>query len=82
MGLILKKTDGEQLGPELVLGAADSLLIGKRGEEDGKWWWFNDDKVSEVESDKIDALSGGGKSWSKFCAMFCANQPQAKVTRR
>jgi ubiquitin carboxyl-terminal hydrolase 14 len=30
--------------------------------EDGKWWWFNDDKVSEFEADRIDTLSGGGKS--------------------
>ncbi len=35
---------------------------GKRKEEDGKWWWFNDDKVSEVEADKIEGLSGGGTS--------------------
>lgn len=34
---------------------------GKRGPEDGKWWWFNDDKVSEVDGDKIESLSGGGK---------------------
>ena len=34
---------------------------GKRKEEDGKWWWFNDDKVSEVEAEKIESLSGGGK---------------------
>jgi ubiquitin carboxyl-terminal hydrolase 14 len=34
---------------------------GKRWEEDGKWWWFNDDKVSEVEAEKIETLSGGGK---------------------
>ena len=33
---------------------------GKRKEEDGKWWWFNDDKVSEVDGDKIETLSGGG----------------------
>ena len=33
---------------------------GKRKEEDGKWWWFNDDKVSEVEAEKIETLSGGG----------------------
>ena len=33
---------------------------GKRKEEDGKWWWFNDDKVSEVNADKIETLSGGG----------------------
>ena len=34
---------------------------GERKEEDGKWWWFNDDKVSEVDPDKIETLSGGGK---------------------
>ena len=34
---------------------------GKKGEEDGKWWWFNDDKVSEVDADKIDSLAGGGE---------------------
>lgn len=40
---------------------------GRRKEEDGKWWWFNDDKVAEVEADKIDTLSGGGKS--SFCRL-------------
>ena len=39
---------------------------GKRKEEDGKWWWFNDDKVSEVDAEKIETLSGGGKHWSFF----------------
>jgi ubiquitin carboxyl-terminal hydrolase 14 len=34
---------------------------GKRKVEDGKWWWFNDDKVSEVDAEKIETLSGGGK---------------------
>jgi ubiquitin carboxyl-terminal hydrolase 14 len=34
--------------------------------EDGKWWWFNDDKVSEYEGDRIDTLSGGGKLTSKL----------------
>ena len=34
---------------------------GKRTEEDGKWWWFNDDKVSEVDAEKIETLSGGGE---------------------
>ena len=38
---------------------------GKRIEDDGKWWWFNDDKVTEVEADKVEALSGGGKSNQK-----------------
>ena len=40
-------------------GALD-LKTGKRKEEDGKWWWFNDDKVSEVDADIIESLSGGG----------------------
>jgi ubiquitin carboxyl-terminal hydrolase 14 len=39
---------------------------GKRKAEDGKWWWFNDEKVSEVEQDRIDGLSGGGE-----CALVC-----------
>lgn len=34
---------------------------GKVKEEDGKWWWFNDDKVSEVEAEKIESLVGGGE---------------------
>ena len=40
-------------------GALDPKT-GKRKEEDGKWWWFNDDKVSEVDADIIETLSGGG----------------------
>ena len=36
---------------------------GKRKEEDGKWWWFNDEKVSEVEAEKIETLSGGGEQF-------------------
>lgn len=30
--------------------------------EDGKWWWFNDERVTEVEADKIETLAGGGES--------------------
>ncbi|PQE32939.1 hypothetical protein CJF32_00001426 [Rutstroemia sp. NJR-2017a WRK4] len=45
---------------------------GVRGEEDGKWWWFNDDKVSEVEADKIDTLSGGGESHSALILLYRA----------
>ncbi|KAI4215584.1 MAG: hypothetical protein LQ351_002053 [Letrouitia transgressa] len=41
-------------------GALDAQS-GKRKEEDGKWWWFNDEKVSEVEAEKIETLSGGGE---------------------
>jgi ubiquitin carboxyl-terminal hydrolase 14 len=45
---------------------------GKRMEEDGKWWWFNDDKVSEVEYDRIEALSGGGESDSALILLYRA----------
>lgn len=30
--------------------------------EDGKWWWFNDERVTEVEAEKIETLAGGGES--------------------
>ena len=39
---------------------------GKRKAEDGKWWWFNDDKVSEVEAEKIEGLAGGGECCAPF----------------
>lgn len=45
---------------------------GKRGDEDGKWWWFNDDKVMEVEAEKIDTLSGGGESHSALILLYRA----------
>jgi len=45
---------------------------GKRGVEDGKWWWFNDDKVSEVEAEKILTLSGGGESHSALILLYRA----------
>jgi ubiquitin carboxyl-terminal hydrolase 14 len=45
---------------------------GKKGEEDGKWWWFNDDRVSEVHADKIDTLSGGGESHSALILLYKA----------
>jgi len=45
---------------------------GKKGEEDGNWWWFNDDKVSEVTPDKITTLSGGGESHSALILLYRA----------
>ncbi|KAH8677202.1 ubiquitin carboxyl-terminal hydrolase 14 [Ilyonectria robusta] len=45
---------------------------GKKGEEDGKWWWFNDDKVTEVEADKIQTLAGGGESHSALILLYKA----------
>jgi ubiquitin carboxyl-terminal hydrolase 14 len=40
--------------------------------EDGKWWWFNDDKVQEVESEKIEQLSGGGETHSALILLYRA----------
>ncbi|KAJ4417181.1 deubiquitinating enzyme [Gnomoniopsis sp. IMI 355080] len=45
---------------------------GKVGAEDGLWWWFNDDRVSEVTEDKITALSGGGESHSALILLYKA----------
>ncbi|ESZ98521.1 ubiquitin C-terminal hydrolase [Sclerotinia borealis F-4128] len=53
-------------------GPLDSKT-GKRGEEDGKWWWFNDEKVSEVEADKITSLAGGGESHSALILLYKAS---------
>ncbi|EWY89322.1 ubiquitin thiolesterase [Fusarium oxysporum NRRL 32931] len=45
---------------------------GKKGEEDGKWWWFNDHQVSEVEAEKIATLAGGGESHSALILLYRA----------
>ncbi|KAH7158231.1 hypothetical protein B0J13DRAFT_543874 [Dactylonectria estremocensis] len=45
---------------------------GKKGEEDGKWWWFNDDRVTEVEAEKIQTLAGGGESHSALILLYKA----------
>jgi ubiquitin carboxyl-terminal hydrolase 14 len=40
--------------------------------EDGKWWWFNDDKVQETESEKIETLAGGGETHSALILLYRA----------
>ncbi|KAJ4994306.1 ubiquitin carboxyl-terminal hydrolase [Stagonosporopsis vannaccii] len=52
-------------------GAKDPVT-GKRKPEDGKWWWFNDDKVSEVDAERIQTLSGGGQSHSALILLYRA----------
>ncbi|KAI0886054.1 cysteine proteinase [Annulohypoxylon maeteangense] len=52
--------------------APADVKTGKRKEEDGKWWWFNDDKVSEVTADKIETLAGGGESHSALILLYRA----------
>ncbi|KAF1348654.1 ubiquitin carboxyl-terminal hydrolase [Delphinella strobiligena] len=51
---------------------------GKLEEEDGKWWWFNDDKVSEVEAEKIETLTGGGESHSALICLYRAIELPSK----
>ena len=45
---------------------------GKREAEDGKWWWFNDDRVREVDGEKIETLAGGGESHSALILLYRA----------
>ncbi|KFH41261.1 Ubiquitin carboxyl-terminal hydrolase-like protein [Hapsidospora chrysogenum ATCC 11550] len=45
---------------------------GKKTEEDGTWWWFNDDRVTEVPGEKIDTLAGGGESHSALILLYKA----------
>lgn len=45
---------------------------GVKGEEDGNWWWFNDEKVTEVTADKIETLAGGGESHSALILLYKA----------
>ncbi|KAF2708215.1 ubiquitin carboxyl-terminal hydrolase 14 [Pleomassaria siparia CBS 279.74] len=53
------------------LGSKDPIT-GKRKAEDGKWWWFNDEKVSEVDAERIQTLSGGGQSHSALILLYRA----------
>ena len=54
------------------------LADGSLAEEDGKWWWFNDDKVSEVEAEKVETLSGGGESHSALILLYKAFELHSK----
>lgn len=47
-------------------------VTGKVGKEDGTWWWFNDDKVSEVPGEKIETLAGGGETHSALILLYKA----------
>ena len=62
-------------------GAMDPST-GKRKAEDGKWWWFNDDKVSEVDAEKIETLSGGGRLRGLLVIMMILCSHPANPGRR
>ncbi|CCH41374.1 putative ubiquitin carboxyl-terminal hydrolase [Wickerhamomyces ciferrii] len=38
--------------------------------DDNKWWRFNDDKISIVDKDRIESLSGGGESDSALILIY------------
>lgn len=44
----------------------------KKSDTSGKWWWFNDDKVSEVDEEHIKTLAGGGQSHSALILLYRA----------
>ncbi|KAF2218656.1 hypothetical protein BDZ85DRAFT_253384 [Elsinoe ampelina] len=44
----------------------------KDGTVENKWWWFNDDKVSEVDAEKIETLCGGGETHSALILLYRA----------
>lgn len=46
--------------------------VEKNEDDEGKWWWFNDEKVSEVDNEKIETLAGGGESHSALILLYRA----------
>jgi len=44
----------------------------KKGGDGKTWYFFNDDKVSEVPEDKIEQLAGGGESHSALICLYQA----------
>ncbi|KAF3905183.1 hypothetical protein AA313_de0206208 [Arthrobotrys entomopaga] len=47
-------------------------LAGGGGAEGSKWWFFNDEKVSEVGWDRIETLAGGGEAHSALILLYKA----------
>lgn len=44
--------------------------VKKEGGDGKTWWFFNDDRVSEVGEEKIEQLSGGGKNRPCWTLIF------------
>ncbi|KKA29201.1 hypothetical protein TD95_000935 [Thielaviopsis punctulata] len=55
----------------------EAVVDAKTGKktEDGSWWWFNDDKVSEVGAEKIEGLAGGGETHSALVLLYRSVAP-------
>ncbi|EGX53976.1 hypothetical protein AOL_s00004g635 [Orbilia oligospora ATCC 24927] len=45
-------------------------LAGGGGAEGSTWWFFNDEKVTEVGWDRIETLAGGGESHSALILLY------------
>jgi ubiquitin carboxyl-terminal hydrolase 14 len=66
-------------------GSIVNPKTGQKSEEDGNWWWFNDDNVSEVGSERIDQLAGGGESHSALILLYGSVPlplPESRVTEQ
>ncbi|KAL7272416.1 deubiquitinating enzyme [Rhizina undulata] len=46
--------------------------VKKEGGDGKSWYFFNDDKVSEVNQDKIESLAGGGEAHSALILLYRA----------
>ncbi|KIH87499.1 ubiquitin carboxyl-terminal hydrolase 14 [Sporothrix brasiliensis 5110] len=66
-------------------GSIVNPKTGHKSEEDGNWWWFNDDNVTEVGSERIDQLAGGGESHSALILLYGSVPlplPESRVTEQ
>jgi len=44
--------------------------VKKNGGDERTWYFFNDDRVTEVDQDKIETLAGGGESHSALILLY------------
>jgi ubiquitin carboxyl-terminal hydrolase 14 len=57
-------------GPDADSGHYQCFVRNEQSEN--KWWKFNDDKITEVEDDKVEMLAGGGESDSALILLYKA----------
>lgn len=61
----VKKEKGKKWDPALGRMVAETS-------EDGMWWWFNDERVTEVAQEVVEGLAGGGESHSALILLYRA----------
>ncbi|KAK6511982.1 deubiquitinating enzyme [Arthrobotrys musiformis] len=52
------------------------------GAEGSQWWFFNDEKVTEVGWDRIETLAGGGESHSALILLYKALEMTPRSKRK